>query len=157
MDLQFYTILPHYKSKYQLDFLTTYMHSWASASRKLIGIGIWHPEFLVRYQTKKMPDCVSLVRYWTGFGIVLFFSVRDQTDWMPDSPAFRHFYRYVNRHWHWHGMQHWHEHATWTWTCSMDLVMQHGPGQCTCMDARMPECRWKAQSGIVSFPLVYMA
>jgi hypothetical protein len=23
----------------------------------------------------------------------------------------------------------------------MNLVMQHGPGQCTCMDARMPECR----------------
>ncbi len=23
----------------------------------------------------------------------------------------------------------------------MGLVMQHGPGQCTCMDARMVECR----------------
>ncbi len=45
-------------------------------------------------------------------------------------------------------------HAVWTWTCSMDmdghghaartwtrstdLVMQHGSGQWTCMDARMP-------------------
>jgi hypothetical protein len=57
-------------------------------------------------------------------------------------------------------MQHGHGHAAWTWTRSMDLVMQHGPGQWTCMDAWMSECRnadKKAQSGIVSCPLVYNA
>ncbi len=37
------------------------------------GIGIPECQILVRYQTKKMPDCVSLVRYWTCSGIVSFF------------------------------------------------------------------------------------
>jgi hypothetical protein len=37
------------------------------------GIGIPASRILVQYQTKKMPDCVSLVRYRTGFGIVSFF------------------------------------------------------------------------------------
>jgi hypothetical protein len=66
---------------------------------------------------------------------------------------------------HGHGMQYGHGHAAWTWTCSMDMdmqhgqghvarILQHGPGQWTCMGASMPECRKKAQSGIVSFPLV---
>jgi hypothetical protein len=38
-------------------------------------------------------------------------------------------------------MQHGHGHAAWTWKRSMDLVMRHGPGQWTCMDAWMPEGR----------------
>ncbi len=37
------------------------------------GIGIPVSRILVRYRTKKMSDYVSLVRYWTGFGIVCFF------------------------------------------------------------------------------------
>jgi hypothetical protein len=37
------------------------------------GIGIPASRILVRYRTKKMLDCVSLVRYWTVFGIVIFF------------------------------------------------------------------------------------
>jgi hypothetical protein len=68
---------------------------------------------------------------------------------------------------HGHGIQYGHEHAAWTWTCSMDmdmdmqhgqgqaaLILRHGPGQWTCMDAWMSECWKKAQSGIISFPLV---
>ncbi len=35
-----------------------------------------------------MPDCVSLVRYLTCYGIISFFSARYRTDWMPDSPSF---------------------------------------------------------------------
>jgi hypothetical protein len=38
-------------------------------------------------------------------------------------------------------MQHGHGHTAWTWTRSTDLVMRHGPGQWTCTDAWMPECR----------------
>jgi hypothetical protein len=37
------------------------------------GIGIPASRILVRYQTKKMPDCVSLVQYRTCSGIVSFF------------------------------------------------------------------------------------
>jgi hypothetical protein len=37
------------------------------------GIGIPACRILVRYQTTKMPDCVSLVRYRTCSGIVSFF------------------------------------------------------------------------------------
>ncbi len=60
---------------------------------------------------------------------------------------------------HGHGMQYGHGHGAWTWTCSMDMDTQYG----FCgMDldsghAWMPECRYNAQSGIVSFPLVYNA
>ncbi len=48
---------------------------------------------------------------------------------------------------HGHGMQYGHGHAAWTltaawtWTRSTDLVIRNGPGQWTCMDAWMPECR----------------
>jgi hypothetical protein len=37
------------------------------------GIGIPASRILVRYRMKKMPDCVSLVRYLTCSGIVSFF------------------------------------------------------------------------------------
>ncbi len=37
------------------------------------GIGIPASRILVWYRTKKMPDCVSLVRYRTCSGIVSFF------------------------------------------------------------------------------------
>jgi hypothetical protein len=39
---------------------------------------------------------------------------------------------------HGHRTQSGHGHAAWTWTCSTDLIMQHGSGQWTCMDAGMP-------------------
>jgi hypothetical protein len=38
-------------------------------------IGIPASQILVWYRTLKVPDCVSLVRYQTGFGIAKFFSV----------------------------------------------------------------------------------
>jgi hypothetical protein len=38
-------------------------------------------------------------------------------------------------------IQHEHVHAAWTWTCSMDMDTLHGPGQWTCMDAWLLECR----------------
>jgi hypothetical protein len=114
------------------------------------GIGILASRILVQYRTNKMPDCVSLVRCRTCSGIVSFFSVRYRTDWMPDSPAFRHFYVYVHEHWHGHAALTWtcnmdmdmqYGHAAWTCTRSMALVMQHVSGQWICMDAAMPECR----------------
>jgi hypothetical protein len=37
------------------------------------GIGIPACQILVRYWTKKMPDCVSLVRYRACSGIISFF------------------------------------------------------------------------------------
>ncbi len=86
------------------------------------GIGIPLSRILVRYRTNKMPDCVSLVRYRACSGIVSFFQngTGNRTDWMPDGPAFRHFYIYV--HGHWHG------HAALTWTCNMDMDMQYAHG-----------------------------
>jgi hypothetical protein len=54
-----------------------------------------------------------------------------------------------------HGMQYGHGHAAWTWTRSTDLVMWNEPGQWTCIDGWMPQCQQEAQSGIVSFSLVY--
>jgi hypothetical protein len=39
------------------------------------GIGIPAYRILVRYQTKKLPDCVSLVGYLTCSGFISFFSV----------------------------------------------------------------------------------
>jgi hypothetical protein len=53
------------------------------------SIGIPVPDFSVRYRTKKMPDCVALLRYRIRCGIVSFFSVRYRTDRMPDKPAVR--------------------------------------------------------------------
>jgi hypothetical protein len=54
------------------------------------GIGIPASMISVRYRNKKMPDCISLVQYWTGSGTVSFFSFQYWTDRTPDSPAFRH-------------------------------------------------------------------
>ncbi len=49
-------------------------HSWASASRKTnAGIGILASILSVWYRTKKMPNCLGLVRYRTCPGIVSFF------------------------------------------------------------------------------------
>ncbi len=75
-------------------------HSWALASRKLMPASAFrHPKF----QTG-----TGLNKRWTAsaycspvpdrFRQRQFFSVRYQTDAMPDSPAFRHFYIYVNGH-----------------------------------------------------------
>ncbi len=118
----------------------TNMHSWASA-----GIGIPASRISVRYRTKKMPDCVFLVRYRTYSGIVSFFQ---SGTGLTGCQTVRHSgiskYVYMDldivmKHWHrmqhWHGMQHWHEHATWTWqavwtwTCSMDMDNDMQPGQ----------------------------
>ncbi len=151
---------------YQTGYTLGAHCSWSSASRKLT------PASSFRYRTKKMLDCVSLVRYRTGFGIVSFFQ---SGTGLTGCRTVRHsgisIYMSMDIDIgmkHWHGMQHWHEHATWTWTCSMDMDMdtQHGFGYAVwtwtvhmhgCTDAGMPECRWKAQSGIVIFPLVYIA
>ncbi len=87
-----------------------YHHSWAS--RKLTPASAF-------YRTKKMPDCVSLVRYWTCSGIVSFFQSGTRltgcrTVWHSGISI------YVRGYWHRHG--------AWTRTCSMDMAMQHGHG-----------------------------
>jgi hypothetical protein len=70
-------------------------HSWALVSRKLTPASA--SRILDQYWTKKMPDCVSLVRYWTGFGIVSFFQ---SGTGLTGCRTVRHFYIYVNGHLH---------------------------------------------------------
>jgi hypothetical protein len=116
-----------------------------------------------------MPDWVSLVRYRTCFGIVSFFQ---SGTGLTGCRTVRHsgisIYMSMDidmdmKHWHW--MQ---QHAAWTCTCSMDMDMdmdtQHGFVYAAwtwtvhmhgCTDAGMPECRWKAQSGIDSSVSLY--
>jgi hypothetical protein len=55
------------------------------------SIGIPASMISIWYWNKKMPDCISLVRYRTGSATVSFFSFWYRTDWILDRPAFRHF------------------------------------------------------------------
>ncbi len=88
-----------------------------------------------------MQDCVILVRYRTGFGIISFFqSGTGQTGCRTVRHSGISIYMSIDIDIDMN-MQHGHGHAVWTWTHSTDLVMQLGPGQCTYMEARMPECR----------------
>ncbi len=59
------------------------LHSWSFASKTNAGVGIPASQMLVRYRTKRMPDCVFLVRYWTCSGFVSFFFSLEP-DW-PDA------------------------------------------------------------------------
>jgi hypothetical protein len=56
------------------------------------GIGIPASRILVRYWTKKMPDCVSLVWYCTCFGIVSIFHSGTR---LTGCRTVRHFYIYM--------------------------------------------------------------
>jgi hypothetical protein len=79
------------------------------------GIGIPASRILVRYQTKKMPDSVNLVRYQSCSGIISFFQ---SGTGLTRCQMVRHsgiLYIYV------HG--YWHRHAALTWTCNMDMDM----------------------------------
>jgi hypothetical protein len=72
-----------------------------------------------------MLDFIGLVH--TGPVLVsLVFSFRYRTDWMPDSPAFRHLYTRTCTltHTHMHG----HAQAAWTCTCVMDMEMNKHHG-----------------------------
>jgi hypothetical protein len=51
-----------------------YMYLGIGIEKTNAGIGIPASRILVWYRTKKVPDCVSLVWYWTFSGIVSFFS-----------------------------------------------------------------------------------
>ncbi len=135
-------------------------HDYRLPSFRGIGIdktnaGIPASRILAWYRTKKMPVCVSLVRYWTCSAIVSFFQ---SGTGLTRCRTVRHsgisIYMYVAIDM---DMQHWHGHATLTWTCNMDmdtqfghihaawtctrstaLFIQHVSGQWTCMDAGMP-------------------
>jgi hypothetical protein len=107
------------------------------SGRFISGRFVWAP--------KKVPDWVSLVRYWTCSGMVsLFQSGTGLTTCWTVRHSVIYIYMSMDIAM---DMQHWHGHATWTWTCSIDtdmqhghghdLVMQHGSGQWTCMDAQM--------------------
>jgi hypothetical protein len=63
------------------------------------GIGIPASQILVRYRTKKMPDCVTLVWYRTCSGIVSFFQ---SSTGLTGCQTIRHFYIYVPGHRHGH-------------------------------------------------------
>jgi hypothetical protein len=117
-------------------------HSWASASRKLTPAsafrhsGIPASRILVRYRTKKLPDCVSLVRYRTCSGIVS--SVHSNTGligcWtVQHSGIYTHAHKHLLAHAHTPMMcgmnmdvQRWHE--AWIWTCTMDMEMEKHHG-----------------------------
>ncbi len=101
-------------------------------------IGSPASRILVWYRTRKMPDCVNLVRYRTCSSIVSFFQ---SGTGLTGCRTVRHsgisIYTYTDIDMdmkHWHKLRHWHEHVTWTWhavwtwTCSMDMGMQHGHG-----------------------------
>ncbi len=55
------------------------------------GINIPASFISVRLRTIKTPDCVSLVRYQTGSGIISFFAFWYRIDRMPYSSAFKLF------------------------------------------------------------------
>jgi hypothetical protein len=106
-------------------------HSWASASRKLTPASrklTPASRSLVRYRTKKMPDCDSLVRYRTCPGIVN--SIHSGTG-LTKCWTVRHFCIYVHAHRHATcniNMQHGQSHGPKTWVCSLDTDMQNGHG-----------------------------
>jgi hypothetical protein len=96
---------------------------------------------LVRYRTKKMPDCVSLVQYQTCSGIVSSFqSGTGLTGCRTVALSSISVYVYKDIDMDM-DMQYGHGHAAWAWTHRTALVMQHISGQWTCMDAGMLECR----------------
>jgi hypothetical protein len=111
--------------------------SWASASRKLSPVLAFR--HLVCYRSKKLPDCVSLVRYRTCSGIVSFFH---------SGPGLTGCWTVQYSGISMYGICTWT--LTWTWKCSMDMDIQHGHGhaariwscnldlQLTCIDAGMP-------------------
>ncbi len=94
-------------------------------------MGILASQILVRYQTKKMPDCVSLVRYRTWSGIVSFFqSGIGLTGCQMVRYSDISVYMYMDIDM---DMQHGHGHALWTWTCSMGMDTQHSFDNAVCI------------------------
>ncbi len=120
----------------------------------------------IRYWTRKMLDCVSLVRYRFYSGIISFFHsssglIGCQTAQhlytctstlkctCTGTQTHTHGYWTLNGHspWRWAcsmymDIQHGYGYAAWTLTCSMDMDMHHGHAHaawtCTCrMDIHM--------------------
>ncbi len=80
-----------------------------------------------------MPDCVSLVGYWTCSSIPISLAFFQSGIGLKGCWTVRHFYIYVHGHRHGHAallfdmdMQHGHGHAVQSWTYSVDMETQHG-------------------------------
>jgi hypothetical protein len=75
---------------YFIDDNVYFMHSWASIHADAAGIGIPASSISVRYRSIPVLNWVPIITVWDWFRYQLFCWFRYRTDWMPDSPAFRH-------------------------------------------------------------------
>ncbi len=102
------------------------------------GIGIPASIISVRHRTKKLPDCLGLIRYRTCPGIVSFFY---SGTGLIGCRTVRHSGIYTHEHALAHAhtpmmcsmnmdriMDVQHGHEAWTWTCTMDMEMEKHHG-----------------------------